>query len=126
MKHDSPRTVRIWILWKDSWVRLPLKPCKPVELFEGGETDEGYSMRWETYEYDSLEGVVRSTIHMEGRDCDGRSSYDWDGYWPVGGPTEPCLHFRDDGEQVELDIERPEWTRSNAYQRDYEAEAAGY
>lgn len=126
--HQSghPMTVRIWISWRESYVRLTLHDNCPLVLSSGGPTDEGYSHSSEIYEYDAQQGVVTSQIDQDAVDCDGRQTYHSEWIWPVDGPTEPCIDVDSNGNLVELEMQRPVWERLRAHQRDYSAEAAGY
>lgn len=122
-------TCRIWIDYKDSYVRLTLHKGVPVEFAEGGATDEGFSYRYRTYLLE--DGVVSLCVEDVALDCDGR----FDNYliadWPVGGPTHAAwvgVGRDHNGASVIFDesVQLPDWQHGDASQRDHSAEAMGY
>jgi hypothetical protein len=126
MKSETPNA-RFWVWENDGWIKITLKPGQTLRHFRGGETDEGYSNEWQSYEYDGDEGTVVSRYSNESRDCDGRHVYYADSHCPISElqarPPEPA-----DPEwgTEEIPVPRPEWRKGSASQRDYYAEAMGY
>lgn len=125
------KTARIWIPYRDSFVKITITEDKPVETHEGGPTDEGYFSRWERYFFND-EGVLLCQIESSARDCDGRfDSADllsWDGkttrpMWVEQGPWIDGEGFAN---VYDKSIQLPEWSRVNSRHRDYAAEAMGY
>jgi hypothetical protein len=119
------KTVRIWIWWKNSPVKIALKRDEEVEFYSRYSTEEGSGWESETYEWDSGDNVIRCSVGSGGMDCDGRHEYSWDGFWRIGGPTCPMLDFECEPPR-DLGIQTPDWERESSWQRDYAAEAAGY
>lgn len=117
--------VRIWVHWNEDWCRITLHDGEEFVLFRGGPTDEGWSARSETYEYDASEDMVRCVMVDEGCDCDGRLANVWEGFWHVDGEQTPCVQVVGN-DCIDLPMLRPVWTQGTAYRRDYQAEAAGY
>lgn len=107
---------RFWIYYKDSVVKLTLRPDEKVSFFEGGLTDEGYSYTTTFYYHrgDHLERVIRTTSS----DCDGR--FDTCNMH-VCDLDALCSCYNE-----HVDIMYPDWQREHSYQRDYSAEMAGY
>lgn len=124
MKHTKPKTVRFWLHWKESIVRLSLTEGQTITLNEGGPTDEGWSYRQETFTLE--DGVIISTLHDSGADCDGRLDYFSRHFWAPGMDVTPCLGYGRDGALIELPECRPCWETEHAWQRDFAAQAAGY
>lgn len=107
---------RFWIWWNDGFVRLKLNPGQSVVAWRGGPTDEGYSRTVETYAYDGA--IVSRTIEEDGRDCDGRHEYFWEGFCEF-----TLLKSRAaEGEIFGV----PAWEETCKGQRDHFAEAMGY
>lgn len=107
---------RFWIYHNDSVVKLTLRPEEEVSFFSGGLTDEGYSYQTEIYRHQG--DHVERTIDASSRDCDGR----FDSY----SKFTCCLEALRSCYNENVDIMYPDWIRKNAYQRDYNAEMAGY
>ena len=125
-KRNQPvQSVRIWLWWHGSPVRITLKPDVPVELSTGGPTEEGWSYENESYEWDSFSGRVECSLGSGGSDCDGRHSYHWDGSWEIGGETREMMDHEHNPPKP-LGIFTPQWERESSGQRDHSAEAAGY
>lgn len=101
-------------------VTLTLTPARPVlRHYAGGATDEGYDLTVETWELgrldDGRDAVFRSW-HRDACDCDGRLAEGGELVCPVDR-----LRAREvDG------VLYPDWDAVDQYQRDYQAEAAGY
>lgn len=121
---------RFWIYHNESWVKITLRPGQVLQLHGGGPDDEGYSYWGDTYEFDG--NVVTIEHDANSRDCDGR--LDTHEEWHVAAADLPIPGDRD--VLVPVDEHYPgygykplhpvPWVRGNAFQRDYEAERAGY
>jgi hypothetical protein len=123
--------MRIWLIHRDSPVRITVTPDKPVTTHEGGPTDEGYYNRWERY-FINDEGVLLCQIETSSRDCDGRLDSSnllaWDGkttrpLWVDQGQWIDGEGFAD---VYDHSIQLPDWDRIHSRQRDYSAAAMGY
>ena len=110
------KTARFWVYW-NAPVKISLKPGQTLAYSTGRRaTDEGwdfYAERW-THEGDR----VRRESISDGVDCDGRLS----GYCESESLIEADLQagYETDG------VVYPRWREIDRYQRDYQAEAAGY
>lgn len=121
-----PNKVRIWIYYKETWVRITCHADKEISFNEFSRHDEGWTHTCTTYLYEYDEGVVRTCHSVEGCDCDGRHSWRSEMVWPIGGDMQPMRTVNDVGDVVDLDIMGPVWITEREYQRDMSAEAMGY
>src|SRR5262245_45210739 len=118
------RTVRFWVFYRNSFVRLSLRPGQTLRADHGGRTDGGDSHTGHRWHYDAEGGMVGWEGTTWGRDCDGRYESGNTSAFPVGNAAK-----RDMGELLGSDytgILAPEWTTLERIQRDDTAEAAGY
>ena len=100
--------------WVNGEIKEIIVGSKPVTFESGGPDDEGFE--YVSDEYVLENGVVIRNTYTESRDCDGRMSSHVRSVCPVGR-----LSVREfEGDKL------PDWERSDASQRDYSAEAAGY
>ena len=113
---------RLWIDWNGSFSKVTVKPGKPVTMYRRSATDEGWSSEGKTLFIE--EGVVYEQAETAGRDCDGRSSTYWEGYASTDATRVP--YHREDREFMGKPVLLRTWTKVEAGQRDYTAEAAGY
>jgi len=111
----NPVTARFWVWHNCGWVRLSLRWGQVIELHEGGPTDEGYIYTREKFTRDEI--GVHSEYHVDARDCDGRFEQFEERFCPYDRLAAVSV---DDG------INRPDWHKVEAGQRDHAAEAAGY
>ncbi len=115
---------RFWTYWNGGWVKLTVRPGRPVELFSARRTEEGFTRFREGYEIEGARLVCQ--WHEEGRDCDGpyeRGGWCWSKLDEMAAddmaercPDDPAC----DGIRV------PNWQKGGRHQRDVFAEAAGY
>jgi hypothetical protein len=118
------REVRFWIIGATgSPVRLKLAYGSEVGHYRYERTEEGWTTEIHTYQVDT-DGTVESTYASDGVDCDGRLQ---------GGNTCVCPPDQLEGRKVDaMFSDHPEirgfpcWTRVDDWQRDHQAEAAGY
>ncbi|MBE7465999.1 MAG: hypothetical protein HS116_21190 [Planctomycetes bacterium] len=118
------RNARFWITYRGtSLVKLTMRPGDTIELHEGGATEEGYSHQYSKYEYPKDEAVIYAEFEQSARDCDGR----------LDTHSESCCQvaelkngFASENDWPGPGIAFPDWRSARAYQRDYEAEKAGY
>lgn len=115
----NAKSVRLWVSHLGDDVRITLHDGIPVEVCEGGRTDEGWSSRSDVYTYDAEAGMVTLDYCDDGVDCDGRLTRSGILECPADRLASflPCY---------EGAMPRPEWQEKQARQRDYAAEAAGY
>lgn len=110
------RNARFWTWINGDWVKLTLMPDSSLTHYVGHRTDEGYHSETVTWEHDG-DGVVMS-CSTDGCDCDGRLSSESEFFCPLDR-----LQTED---REEEGILAPEWHKKTVWQRDYEAEKAGY
>lgn len=106
---------RFWIWWNGP-TKITLRPGQRLGAYRGGPTEEGYFQEWITLYYQ--EGMVSCIRESEERDCDGRLDYGEDLICPVSKLRE----IIDEEDQTRW----PRWIPKNEWQRDHEAEKAGY
>lgn len=111
------RNARFWTWENGDWVKITLKPGQALGYGYHYGTEEGYASGSVSWEH-AGDHVVREYTRNE-RDCDGL-------YTGGGVHVAPLDKLAEVGS--EIGILRPEWTedRSNTWQRDHSAEAAGY
>lgn len=118
-------SIRIWIYWNDGIVRITVREDKPVYLYKGGRTDEGWSAHEERYSIE--DGQLKREVRDSGSDCDGRHEQGFVDYWIPELGLVNCVEIDSQGNCKEVSEQRPDWQDANdIYQRDYAAEAAGY
>jgi hypothetical protein len=110
----KPITIRFYTWINQSPVRLALRDGQSITHYKCEETEEGYHDDLVTW---WREGDTIFCQHdSSGRDCDGRVS-----------SSRLCVSSGDDLDaNIQEEASYPHWTRVNASQRDYAAEAAGY
>lgn len=119
------KTIRIWIYWRDGIVRITVTEDKPVELYYGGPTDEGWYSHEEMYRIE--DGTLYREIRDCGADCDGRQERRIQDFWVPEFGTVPCIEIDSHGNCTQVDEHRPNWHDiADVWQRDYAAETAGY
>lgn len=100
-------------------VTLTIRPDRSLTHTTGGPTDEGYawfSETWALGETDDGRPAVLRSYHKDACDCDGRLS---------SGGTLICPLGRLRTQSIRGHM-YPDWQTQEQYQRDYQAEAAGY
>lgn len=117
VKRSPPRTARFWVCYGNGIVRIKLRKGQEVSCSEGGQTDEGFSYTGHCWSFDGEE-VTYNTV-TNARDCDGPISHGGSGYCKLADLQ--GHESREDG------VRFPKWSsRGKDWQRDYNAEAAGY
>lgn len=111
------KTARFWIWYKDSYVKLTLKPNQWLSVASGGSCEEGYYYEWDSYIHEGT--FVRNCHSVKARDCDGRLDQEIELICPLDQlkACEPDEY---------ADVQRPAWETVTRSQRDYAAEACGY
>ena len=125
---ETPPKARFWENINGSWVTLTLAPGQTIQHHRFAITDEGWRTTERIYEYNGENCIVSACMVRDGRDCDGRLKYVWEGYFDLlKGEREPCFIGWDrKGKEVySTDMKRPVWIQSHERQRDFTAEAAG-
>ena len=130
----KPRRFRFWVYWNGGPVKLTLTAehteSNNVSFGRKVMTDEGwdseaqfYWLETELNDRGDATPYVHSTIHTDGKDCDGRLSQTYS----HSCPTHRLQSRFPDPEFSELQgILWPEWKETCRKQRDYSAEAANY
>jgi hypothetical protein len=121
-----PKTARFWVWANSGLVRIKIKPGQTLDWGTYEKTDEGFSSTYETWEWCDIDGLVTHTHGSDGRDCDGRFQ---------SGGEQRCRDNQLAQGRTNYDmlpdgkgkvIHFPNWYDAEQYQRDYEAEKAGY
>jgi hypothetical protein len=116
------KNARFWTYCNGQHTKLTLKPEQTLDYDMVRQTEEGYEFLSETYDYDSETGLIHCDTASGGRDCDGTIYHH---------QTFVC-HVDDlqAGNKVEDEnggvFRFPNWHEKESYQRDPQAEAAGY
>ena len=113
-------------------MRLSLKVGDEMTLVSGGPTDEGWSRTEERFYIDR--GILVLDYYFDGCDCDGRMSGGSESYAQLDElATEPERWIyrrqpsaRECRDRVDRPVRFPSWRRLDTWQRDCQAEAAGF
>jgi hypothetical protein len=111
---------RFWYWHRDGWVRLKVRPGRPLEVYDGGPTDEGFRASFSTFSV--WGGEVRAEHYTRERDCDGLVETVRDCWVRVDRLDAREFDDPETGERVAV----PEWRTEYARQRDHAAESMGY
>jgi hypothetical protein len=119
----NPRAARFWVYWNGCHVRLSLKPGESVEMYSGGETEEGWSSEWMRLTFE--DGAILREWNDSGRDCDGHHSRNGTDHAAVeriasDQPWQPS--YAPDGSPILI----PVWSDEEVTVYDAYAQAAGY
>jgi hypothetical protein len=132
---------RFWIWYSpaDGWVKLTLKPGETLECGYGGQHEEGWHRHDEMFEYDEDHQVIVRHVINDGRDCDGRLTREHTARCAVQDlrardilleTIERYVFWQEDVPNHEIEachgVFAPEWVSVAAWQRDEQAEMAGY
>tara|TARA_Y100000310_G_scaffold329265_1_gene398769 strand:+ start:2755 stop:3147 length:393 start_codon:yes stop_codon:yes gene_type:complete len=71
--NPNPETVRFWLLWKDSPVKVALRDGQKINFHHAYNHEEGWSEEWQEIRRDGAWLFLDSGT--DGRDCDGRLSH---------------------------------------------------
>lgn len=128
-------TAKLWIDFQGAPVLLKMRPGEAIRIFEGGRTEEGHEWTESEFFYDGE--FIHQEWHRDATDCDGRMESGGhlrvhivevlrpSGYSPIlDYPEERHDEQRDQrGEPIRY----VKWQKVNrSWQRDYQAERAGY
>lgn len=117
MKRRSNPVARFWVWYGNGLVRIKLRKGQQLSCSEGGQTDEGFSYTGHCWAFDGEE-VSYDTV-TNARDCDGPISRGGSSFCRLADLN--GHYSREDG------VPFPKWQdRGKAWQRDANAEAAGY
>ena len=109
---------RFWIRYKEDWVKITVREGITVNIYEGGQTEEGWFRCIETY-YFTENGIMQEWDSSE-RDCDGRM----DRGGQLFCPFNELQSYRPNLEKEE--VSTPNWLSVEQHQRDHAAEAMNY
>jgi len=113
--NDSVCNARFWSWMNGHPVKITLRPGQTLTWSKWQRTDEGWDAFSSTWSH--VGDGVRYEWCNDGVDCDERLRQ--------GGEAFAALEGLRAGNEVE-GITYPHWARRNTWQRDYQAEAAGY
>ena len=117
------KTARFWTHINGGMVKLSLQDGQAVATCNSGPTEEGYCSECSSW---TREGnLIRLEYASDGRDCDGRSSYEATARCYVSELARTECYSRE-RDQFGATIRLPEWQHYDARQRDYTAESMGY
>ena len=135
-KEESPmdRTYRFWTRHNGHPVRLSLKVGDEINLVSGGPTDEGWSRNEEHFYIDRERGLLVLDYAFDGCDCDGRMSGGSESYAQLdelAATPERWIYCHQPTALQRLDrgdrpVRVPNWRPLDSWQRDFQAEAAGF
>ena len=109
---------RFWVQNADDFVKLTLRPGQSLSHSQGRPTDEGWASLARTWSYDLPEFLVRCEYVDDEVDCDGRLTR---------GVELECPLHRLEALTFNATPPLPFWEkRAPSWQRDYQAEVAGY
>lgn len=116
--HNPPTRARFWTHTDKGLVRITLRRDQSLTHVEGGRNDEGYSYTVTTYSFDGEKVMVEYAT--DARDCDGPISR--------GGKSFAFLDELAWVSSEDCQHAFPLWHsfKSDEWQRDAFAEAAGY
>jgi hypothetical protein len=113
------RNARFWEFINGAPVKLTLTPGQTLHHYQGGPTDEGWSSEATSWRLSNNGRMLRREHTSDGADCDGRVSSGCD-----------AVALPDPADFVPLyyspELSRPYWRDAGGWQRDRQAEAAGY
>lgn len=118
LPHPRDRSARFWVYVAAGWVKLTVPAGGRLKHAHGGATDEGYACEWNTWER-TEDGAVCWEWASDGRDCDGRHS--------AGGVLVADLDKLEANDLTDIGGPLcPDWDVEEKYQREENAELAGY
>lgn len=123
MKTNQALTARFWALVNGSPVKLTVREGEELHWGRGWRHEEGWSSESAIYriERDCREGRLPYVVcewGTDGTDCDGRLS--------AGGTSVANVMDLKSGYIESEEVRYPKWESEEGWQRDYQAEAAGY
>lgn len=126
MPKNKPKTIRVWVDHKNSWVRVTLIEDQEFYFCAAGSTDEGWYRRETSLSYN--DGYVWITTCDTARDCDGRHERVWQCNWQPSDGTRPAFvdWDRDGNDILDESIQIPNWQSVSSRNRDQFAEQMGY
>jgi len=98
-------------------VKITLKPGQTLRWSRSSRDEEGFSWESESWEHEGE--IVRNEWASGGRDCDGTVRCGKTFFCPLE-------NLKKEKHYLKKDLFLPEWKEEEAWQRDYQAEAAGY
>lgn len=121
--HPKLRNARFWIWENDDWVKVTVKVHQQLVWYQGGPTHEGWRSKRVVFTH--VGDVIERETTSDGCDCDGRLTRTH---------TEICKienlkldePYREEGSNDWVPPGVPQWEKESSFQRDYEAERAGY
>lgn len=113
------QNVHFWDFINGGPVKLTLKPGQKLHHYQAEPTDEGWHSELNIWEYVAPDGYVLVEHESDGVDCDGRLSRGGHRWFYIEDAAEGYCPDEDG-------IVYPLWQSGEHWQRDYQAEAAGY
>ena len=115
------KSVRLWVRYRNGYVRLKLTEGQPLYFHYSEATDEGYSFAAEEY---YLEGdVVVCNSVSGGRDCDGEIRHSTSYECEIG----ELYYWEHDSELfMHKPIRTPYWREIGSMVYDQHAQSMGY
>lgn len=121
---DGPHNARFWVYTDAGPVKLTLRPGQSLTHYVGGATDEGWSSFSSTWSHEG--DHVRREWCDDGRDCDGRLTRGGTDACPIGELAAGMPIYWPENEELFEGIHVPAWGEPDRWQRDEQAELAGY
>lgn len=113
---------RFWVWINDGWARVTIRNGQELHHHRGAPTDEGWESESHRWAFDGV--TVTQDWFSDGSDCDGRLSSGAS----VQANAEQRNSMTEDysGAPLPEGVRMTAWERVDCFQRDYQAEAAGY
>ena len=116
---NRKRNARIWVHHAGGPVKLTIRPGQTLHWTHFSCDEEGYSREATILNWDGE--ILVGKFHIDGRDCDGRTSRSGECYTT----PENFRAYQDSSPGCD-EVAYPKWETISRGQRDYAAEAAGY
>lgn len=111
----KPRNAKLWVWWRDGFVKLKLKPGQKLACHHYEKCDEGHS--FQHCEYEHTGETVTIKANAGGSDCDGHVANHYDAECRLENLSKmTCM----DG------VNTPDWQDVKESRRDQFAEAMNY
>lgn len=124
---QHPQNVRFWVSYRNSFVKLTLRPDEQITTYTGSPTDEGYWYERDTYTYITEDSEIQRSSEYGGRDCDGTLVHYGEDTCEIGN-LEFHKTYRSlrEPKKYPNDPLTPQWMRKSAHVYDQYAQAMNY